>query len=92
MAATYPSKAARPALAVEVISPANLAQDTFKKIHQYLAAGTEIVWVVYPPMKTIAIHDHTGTHEINQGFLQAERLFPGFQLSLAEIFNDDLLK
>ncbi len=81
-----------PALAVEVISPSNLAQDTFKKIHQYLAAGSEIVWVVYPPLKVIEVHDHTGTHELTQGFLQAEKLFPGFKLSLAEIFHDDLLK
>jgi Uma2 family endonuclease len=81
-----------PALAVEVISPSNLAQDTFKKIHQYLAAGSQLVWVVYPPLKAIAIYDHTGTHEVTQGFLQTEELLPGFKLSLAEIFDDDLLK
>jgi Uma2 family endonuclease len=81
-----------PALAVEVISPSNLAQDTFKKIHQYLAAGSEVVWVIYPPLKVVEVHDHTGTHELTQGFLQAERLLPGLKLSLAEIFHDDLLK
>src|SRR5947209_12291950 len=37
-----------PTLAVEVISTGNLAQATAKKIRQYLAAGTEVVWVVYP--------------------------------------------
>jgi Uma2 family endonuclease len=81
-----------PAIAVEVISPSNFAQDTFKKVHQYLAAGTEIVWVIYPPLKVIEVHDHAGTHELTQGFLQAERLLPNFKLSLAEIFDDDLLK
>ncbi|HXB19729.1 MAG TPA: Uma2 family endonuclease [Candidatus Solibacter sp.] len=81
-----------PGLAVEVISPSNLAQDTFKKIHQYLAAGSDVVWVVYPPLKVIEVHDHTGTHELTQGFLKAEKLLPGFKLSLAEIFDDDLLK
>ena len=81
-----------PALAVEVISPANLAHDTFKKIHQYLAAGSELVWVLYPLLKVVAVHDRTGTHEVAQGVLQAEKLLPGFKLSLEEIFDDSLLK
>lgn len=37
-----------PALAVEVISPSNSAQDMAKKTQQYLAAGSKIVWIVYP--------------------------------------------
>src|SRR5215831_13030549 len=37
-----------PALAIEVISPTNLAQDTAKKIRQYLEAGSDAVWIVYP--------------------------------------------
>ena len=81
-----------PALAVEVISPSNLAQDTFKKVHQYLTSGSEVVWVIYPPLKVIEVHDSTGTHELRNGFLQAQQLLPGFSLSLAEIFDDDLLK
>lgn len=64
----------------------------FKKIHQYLGAGSEVVWVVYPSMKMIAIHDHMGVRELKQGFPEAEKLLPGFRLSLAEIFEDDLLK
>jgi Uma2 family endonuclease len=81
-----------PALAVEVISPTNLAQDTFKKVHQYLAGGSDVVWVVYPPLKVIEVHDGNGTHELTQGFLETQKLLPGFKLSLAEIFDDDLLK
>jgi len=81
-----------PALAVEVISPSNFAQDTIKKIHQYLAAGSELVWIFYPPLKMIAVHDHSGSHELTQRFLEAEKLFPGFKLSLAGIFDDDVLK
>jgi len=57
-----------------------------------LAAGSEVVWVVYPPLKVVEVHDHAGTHELTQGGLQAEKLFPGLKLSLAEIFHDDLLK
>jgi Uma2 family endonuclease len=78
-----------PALAVEVISPSNLAQDIFKKIHQYQDAGSDLVWIVYPDMKTISVHTHAGTYEVSQGFLQAENLLPGFKLPLAEIFEDE---
>ncbi|SRR5581483_2128054 len=81
-----------PALAVEVISPGNLAQDIVKKVRQYLHAGSELVWVVYPSLKSVSIHNHAGSHEVNQGFLEAEDLLPGFKLSLAEIFDEDLLK
>ncbi len=44
------------ALAIEVISPSNLAQDTAKKVHQYLAAGSEAVWLVYPALQLVEIH------------------------------------
>jgi len=37
-----------PALAVEVISPGNSAVDIRKKLIQYLAAGAQAVWLVYP--------------------------------------------
>jgi len=81
-----------PALAIEVISPDNLAQDIFKKIHQYLHAGSELVWVVYPSLRIVSVHYRAGSHEVSQGFLEAEHLLPGFKLSLADLFDEDLLK
>src|SRR5262245_62754790 len=45
-----------PALAVEVVSPANSDQDMRKKISQYLSAGSKAVWVVYPTVRMIEIH------------------------------------
>ena len=76
-----------PALAVEVISPSNTADDTTQKIHQYLATGGDLVWVVYPRLKLVEIHDHESARSLSQGFLQADKLFPGFTLSLAELFD-----
>jgi Uma2 family endonuclease len=81
-----------PALAIEVISPGNDAQDILKKTHQYLDAGSELVWIVYPALKVVSDYSHTGTYEVSQGFLQAENLLPGFKLSLAEIFEQYLRK
>ncbi len=77
-----------PALAVEVISPANSAQDTKKKIHQFLRAGSRSVWIVYPSMRLIEVHTNSGVHNIQEPEkLADETLFPGFALSLQYLFD-----
>lgn len=84
-----------PALAIEVISQSNLAQDLMKKTHQYLAAGSQAVWLVYPVLRRVQIHDSTGIRDVGEpNAIEEERLFPGlkFSLSLAAIFDDDLQK
>lgn len=81
-----------PALAVEVISPTNLAQDTFKKILQYLGGGSQSVWVVYPALRVIEIHDAIGIRVLTESEpIREERLFPGhqFYLSLTDLFSED---
>lgn len=52
-----------PHLAIEVISPGNSAQDMLKKVHQYLNAGCQAVWVFYPNLKVVEVHDSGGTRE-----------------------------
>jgi Uma2 family endonuclease len=46
-----------PALAVEVISPSNFAQDMAKKVQQYLEAGSRAGWLVYPALQLVEIHE-----------------------------------
>src|SRR5579872_7144864 len=53
-----------PALAIEIISPSNSAQDMLIKVHQYLNAGCKAVWVVYPIMSLVAIHESNGMREV----------------------------
>src|SRR5688572_5220657 len=48
-----------PDLAVEVISPNDLATEIDEKIAEYLAAGVRLVWVVNPQMKSVRIHRPT---------------------------------
>ena len=81
-----------PSLAVEVISASNLAQDTAKKIRQYLGGGAQAVWLVYPALRLVEIHDRTGIRQVTAPEpLIEEKLFSGvkFSLSLAELFDDD---
>jgi Uma2 family endonuclease len=84
-----------PDLAIEVVSPANSAQDMLTKVHQYLAAGSQAVWVFYPNLKLAEIHDAQGVREITApAALEAATLFPGlrYALALADMFNEDKLK
>lgn len=84
-----------PNLAVEVISPSNSAQDMLTKVHQYLDAGCQAVWVVYPKLKVVEIHDSNGTREIAApAALQEEKLFGNkpYSLPLIPIFDEDITK
>jgi Uma2 family endonuclease len=81
-----------PALAIEVISPSNLAQDNLKKVGQYLSAGTKAVWVIYPTLHIVEIHTSSGIRQIKEpGSLTEEKLFAGhtFSLSLETLFSND---
>jgi Uma2 family endonuclease len=80
-----------PALAIEVISPSNLAQDTAKKVRQYLAAGCQAVWLVYPALRLVEIHNAAGARRISEPeSIQESKIFAGFtfSLSLAALFDD----
>ena len=78
-----------PALAVEVISPSNSAQDMAKKTQQYLTAGCKIVWIVYPSLRLVEIHTPSGLHQVREPeLIQAENLLPGFSLSLTYILEE----
>jgi Uma2 family endonuclease len=53
-----------PNLAVEVVSPGSTAQDMLTKVHQYLQGKCQAVWVFYPKLKVVEIHDAHGTREV----------------------------
>src|SRR5262249_15103688 len=80
-----------PALAIEVVSPGNSDHEMRKKISQYLSAGSMAVWVVYPAMRMIEIHQSGSVRKIAAPeVLNEEKLFPGlkFPMSLSVIFRD----
>ena len=82
-------------LAIEVVSPSNSAEDLLTKIHQYLDAGCRAVWVFYPSLKRVGIHDASGIQEVAApASLQERRLFGGhsYLLPLSPIFDEDITK
>ena len=44
-----------PALAIEVVSPTDSAEDLNRRVDQYLAAGSKAVWVIYPKAREVHI-------------------------------------
>ena len=80
-----------PALAVEVISPANRAAKLDQKVRVYLDNGAEAVWVIDPIRKQLTAH-HAGGHfeifELPNGQVAETSIFPGLHIDLAALFED----
>ena len=77
-----------PDLAVEVLSPSDRYAAVVRKVSQYLAAGTRLVWVLDPYTRTAAVHRPAGeVIELGEdGVLDGEDVLPGFRLPLAEVW------
>jgi hypothetical protein len=77
-----------PDLAVEVISPGDLAYDIIDKVQEWLAAGVSQIWVVMPPARTITIYRPDGLERIlhENDALTADALIPGFHCRVGDLF------
>ena len=78
-----------PDLAIEIVSPNDRSSEVHDKVYQYLAAGTRMVWVVWPKNRTVSVHIKGGTsREIGvDGDLDGEDVLPGFRVRVAELFD-----
>ncbi len=79
-----------PTLAVEIISKNDTYGDVDDKADEFLAAGTQMVWIVNPRRRTVAVHTPDGLPVVyNIGdTIPGGAVFPGFELPVAEIFAD----
>jgi Uma2 family endonuclease len=77
-----------PDLAVEVLSPNDLAYEVDAKVQDYLSAGVRLVWVVNPLARTIAVHRLGGTGTIlrENDELNGEDVLPGFSCRVGDLF------
>jgi Uma2 family endonuclease len=78
-----------PDLAVEIISPKNTRREMARKLKEYFAAGTQIVWYVYPKSKTVDVYT-TPTTKLTVGpaeTLDGGDLLPGLAVPVAAIFE-----
>jgi Uma2 family endonuclease len=78
-----------PDLAVEIVSPNDTAIEVRELINEYLAAGTRLIWVIYPVIETIEVHRPgnvvTVLHAGDE--LDGEDVLPGFRTPVSELFD-----
>lgn len=77
-----------PDLAVAILSPSNHAAAMQRKVDQYFAAGTRLVWVIDSHKQTITVHAPRRASEIlnENDALDGEDVIPGFRYEIAELF------
>lgn len=78
-----------PDLAVEVISPTNLAEEIDDKLTDYFAAGVRLVWVLFPVSGRLYVYQSpervTGLDRSDE--LNGGDVLPGFRLPIAALFE-----
>lgn len=78
-----------PDLAVEVLSKSNTAREIEKKIAEYFAKGTRLVWIADPAKRTVAVHVldarpyMLGRYEM----LHGGDVLPGFRVPVNKFFG-----
>jgi Uma2 family endonuclease len=79
-----------PDLAVEVVSPSETADEIQEKVGDFLGAGTQRVWVVYPRRREVVIHRPDGSARTVAGsdVLEDQEVLPGFSCRVAELFDE----
>ena len=81
-----------PDLAVEVISPNDLAHEVEQKVELYFRAGVRQVWVIIPETRTVRVCRSNGSdtrlHETDA--LAGEEVVPGFQCLVRDLFPPPL--
>lgn len=79
-----------PELIVEVRSRNDSLRYVERKAEHYLKAGVEVVWVVDPAAKTVAVHTSQGVSVVfgETDTLELPSLVPSFSLPVADIFID----
>lgn len=77
-----------PDLAVEIVSSGDRASELYGKVREYLAAGTRMVWVVWPQHRAVTVYTPDGetTLQADQE-LSGGDVLPGFRVTVGELFE-----
>jgi Uma2 family endonuclease len=79
-----------PNLAAEFVSPTNTADEIMVKIHEYFQAGVQLVWVIYPEPGEVYVYESPTSVRVltRKDILDGGHVLPGFELPLAELFEE----
>ena len=77
-----------PDLAVEVVSPGDSASEIQNKVELYLAAGTSLVWVIFPDLKKVVVYQNTHKSETLSlaDTLDGGAVLPGLNIPVSKLF------
>ena len=78
-----------PDLAVEVLSESNTEAEMERKLREYFAAGTRVVWYVEPEPRTVRVYTSPSDVRLvgEAETLDGGTVLPGFQLKVREWFD-----
>lgn len=78
-----------PDLVVEVVSPHDRASEVLEKARAWLAAGTRLVWVVYPAQQLVVVHEPSGTarHLAGSDRLDGGDVLPELVVEVSSLFT-----
>lgn len=77
-----------PALAVEVVSPGDTAEEVDAKVRCWLATGTKLAWVVYPRGRSVTVYRALDDIRVltEKDRLTGDPVVPGFECPIADLF------
>ncbi len=78
-----------PDIAVEILSPSETAMDVNKKVLEYIAAGTQEVWVVDTATTEIFIRRQSTIGLLRGDQALETPLLPGFSVPVSELLASD---
>jgi Uma2 family endonuclease len=78
-----------PDLAVEVVSPSDIAQNLLGKVKEYFQAGVRLVWVAYPVPRCIHVYEAWNRIRVvtESDILDGGEVLPGFRQALDRLFG-----
>ena len=77
-----------PELMVEVVSPHDLVGEIMERLDEYWAAGTQLVWVVYPTQQIVHVYESPRQVRILGAAeeLEGGSVLPGLRIVIASLF------
>lgn len=79
-----------PDLAVEIVSPNDTFNELQAKVHEYLEAGTRLVWVVWPQGRSVMVYTRDSITELGaDDVLTAGDVLPGFEVRVGQLFEQE---
>lgn len=78
-----------PDLMIEVVSPGDLYYEVDEKVADFLEAGTTLVWVINPRLRSVMVHrggDRPPVRLAENQELDGEDVLPGFRCLVKDLF------